>query len=191
MPTTSVPRRRNRASEGARIREVFLQPQALYETADAARLLGLSEPEIRRRIGDGSIEAVARDGEQLVAWQELLGAGAAERWTPRSVAEALPPRIVPRLARSARGTIVLPLYVWKVLRIVARELSAEEDRELNASDLVERAVHRHYVEEIRDWRAFEERVPGIHAAAVWPAMDALATRESERGGAPPHSMGGP
>jgi hypothetical protein len=164
------PRHRHGPSaDRTRIREVFLRPRPLYAVSDVARVLRFAEDEVRRRIADGSVEAVDREGEPLVPWEELIAAAVDERWTPRLLAEALPPRAVPRLARSASGTIVLPLYLWKLLRAVARDLAAAEDRELTVSDLIERAVHREHVEEIRDWQSVEERIPGIRVAAVWPA----------------------
>jgi hypothetical protein len=162
----SVTRQRTAAAD---IREVFLRPQADYAPSAVAALLRVPEDEVRRRIGDGRIAAAERGGRPFVAWQELIGVAMAERWTPRLVAEALPARAVPRLARSAAGTIELPAYAWTVLRAAARELSAAERRELTVSDLIERAIHREYVEEIRDWAPLEERTPGIRAAALWPA----------------------
>lgn len=104
------------------------RPRPLYAVSDVARVLRFAEDEVRRRIADDSIDAVERDGEPLVPWEELIAAAVDERWTPRLLAEALPPRAVPRLARSASGMIVLPLYLWRLLRAVARDLAAAEDR---------------------------------------------------------------
>ena len=170
MATRRVNQRRRPAAERARIRDVFLRPQREYALADVAALLRVPESEVVRRIEDGSIAAVRRGGRRLVPRRELIGVLMAERWTPRLVAEALPSRAVPHPARSVAGTVELPGYAWKVLRAMARELSVAENRELTVSDLIERAIHRDYVEEVRDWPSLEEGTPGIRAAAMWPDL---------------------
>lgn len=166
-------RRRRPSPEGERIRELFLDRQESYEPGALARLLGISGATVREAIADGRITAIPAGGEVRIMWQDVVALGLEQRWTLRMLTEALrgadaaalppPIRVVPH-------RVLLPQYQWDVLRLLAAQRARDERREITVSDLLEEATAA-LLAAIDDWEAWETSLPGLRAAAAWPAAE--------------------
>jgi hypothetical protein len=159
-----------RTDDRARIRALFRHPRPWYGVGDAAAALRMEPGRVLEAIEDGSIEAVVFEGELRIHWEEVVTLGVLQRWTPRIVSTALPPRQVPPLARSVRKAIELPRYLWELLALFAAQRAITEAREITVSDVLEEVVHHSLHGQVHSWHLLEERIPGIRTAAVWPLV---------------------
>lgn len=169
-----MPQRRRPPSEWTRIREVFLERHESYASADVPRLLGIPERTVRHAIEQGTITAVAVDGEPRVAWEDVVALGLEQRWTYGMLTAALrrcDEAPLPALVRVVAGRVRLPRYQWEILRFLAGRRAHAEGRQLTASDLLEEAVSTALLTTIDDWEPLEALLPGVRAAAAWPSAD--------------------
>ncbi|HYI09739.1 MAG TPA: helix-turn-helix domain-containing protein [Thermoanaerobaculia bacterium] len=137
----STPHPPTRSSDRARIRKLFRAPRPWYGVAEAAEILRMQPPAVREAIAEGSIDAVDHEGQIRIPWEEVVTLGLLVRWTPRMVSRALPAADVPPLARSVRGRVELPQYLWDRLALLAEERARAEEREITVSDVLEEVVH--------------------------------------------------
>jgi hypothetical protein len=151
-------RRRRRASEWKRIRDVLLRRRASYGVAEVAELLGIPA------------ETVESASGREPAWEDVVALGLEHRWTYRMLSAACP-EALPPLVRGVTRSVALPRYQWAVLRLLAARQSEAEGREITVSDLIEEAVSMAVLTRIEDWESVEAALPGVRAAAEWPELD--------------------
>ena len=144
------------------IRRLFLQPKSSYSVASAARLLGISKPELREWVDVGEIEAIATTHGLRVPWSEIVAFGM-DLWSQAVVEETLGENVaeaIPELLRLTELSVRLPrMEVLAMEKIAAREGRAVDA--LLASHLLD------FVSAEANWLA--DQIPGFAAALAWPA----------------------
>ena len=105
----------------ASVRTLFRQPQNEYPLFEAARLVGLSEADLRSWIASGEIEAVdTRDGLRI-PWSELVVL-AMDVIGQETIEEALGPnveRALPELVRLSELRVRIPRYEIAAIEQIA------------------------------------------------------------------------
>jgi hypothetical protein len=166
-----MPRRPHAPPEWRRIRQLFLERRASYDSAEVSTLLGVEPATVRQAVDGGAIAAV-RSGEALrIAWEDVVALGLEHRWTYRMLAAALrgfDDAPLPPLVRTVAGRVVLPRYQWQILRVLATRKAHDERRQIIVSDLVEEAVSSAFLTTIEEWEGLATSLPGVRAAAAWP-----------------------
>ncbi|HEX7152305.1 MAG TPA: hypothetical protein VF618_12525 [Thermoanaerobaculia bacterium] len=143
------------------IRHIFLSPRPSFALLTAAGLLGLTLPELRQGIADGSIVAVSTGMGQRVAREEMM-ALAMERWGLPVIEAALgedAARVLPEAVRLVELRARVPRYLRDMLGFMARREGTSVD-----------AVLTRELEGVASAQAEElgRQVPGFAAALQWP-----------------------
>jgi hypothetical protein len=130
----------------------------LFTIGDAAKVLGIRECDLLRRIVSGEVEAVRARGDVAVPWAEVVSIGL-ETWPGEALDEALLSVDAPVLLRSAPMNVRLP-------RLLIAALECEARREGRTVSAVLAAELRDYVSAHSEWLSRE--VPGFSEALLWP-----------------------
>ena len=143
------------------IRTLFLEPAAHYSLCAAATLLGLEEPELRRRVASGELEALDLAGELRLSWSELV-TFALELIGQEAIEEALGTdleRALPELVRLAELRVHIPRYEIAALEQIAARDGSSVDTVV-ASELLDAAWTN------ADWLG--GIIPAFGEALRWP-----------------------
>src|SRR3954454_4067689 len=111
--------------EPALVRELFLHPLPSYLLGAAARLVGMTEDEVRGWMEAGELEGIGTRGRQeVIAWADLL-TFALGFWEQEDVEAALGdelPAAIPELCRLTELYVRVPrMEVVALERVAARE----------------------------------------------------------------------
>lgn len=169
-----MPYRRRTASDWRRIREVFLRRREVYSVAEVSELLRIPGATVQEALDTGVVTALGTGGEFAIGWEDVVVLGLEHRWTPRMLTVALRGSgmyALPPLIRVVSRRVALPSYQWKILRLIAAQRSAAEEREITVSDLIEEAISTAVVTRIEDWSTLEASQPGLREAAGWPSEE--------------------
>jgi hypothetical protein len=147
----------------ARMRRLFLQPEASYPLAAAARLLGMRVGALREWIGSGEIESTGSGEGERLPWSEVA-ALAVELWPQDELEQALgddATRVMPERVRLAELHVRVPRFeVVGMERLAAREGTS-----------VDALVSRQLLDAVSaegEWLTAE--VPGLGEALQWPCL---------------------
>jgi hypothetical protein len=166
-----MPRRPHAPPEWWRIRQLFLERRASYDSAEVSTLLGIEPATVRQALEEGTIVAVPAGEALRVGWEDVVGLGLEHRWTYRMLAAALrgfDDAPLPPLVQTVAGRVVLPRYQWQILRVLAARKGHAKRRQITVSDLLEEAVSTAVLTTIEEWDPLEAMLPGVRAAAAWP-----------------------
>jgi hypothetical protein len=147
----------------ARMRRLFLEPEASYPIPAAARLLGMKVRELRKWIGSGEIESTESGEGQRLPWSEVA-AMAMEVWPQEELEHALDDevaRVMPELVRLADLHVRVPRF-----EVVGMERLAARDS-VSVDDLVSRQL-LDTVSAEGEWLI--ATVPGFGEALRWPVV---------------------
>jgi hypothetical protein len=146
-------------------RRIFLNPRPHVALMTAASLLGISVPELKSEIANGSIVAVSTRIGVRVPKEEMLAA--AMRTLPQAaIEEALgeeAAQILPEAIRLVELRARIPRYQREMLRWLAKKNETSIDEVLTRE--LEDVACAH-VEELAS------ALPGFEAALAWPGFDA-------------------
>src|SRR5580765_6722833 len=146
------------------VRELFLRPCAAYRPGEAARLLGMTEGDVREWMSTGELEGVPSGEGLVVPWEELVSF-ALGFWDQEEVEAALGAELhgaIPGLLRLAELRVRIPR-----MEVVALErVAAAEGRTVDA--LLSREL-LDFVSANAPW--LTEEVPGFGAALRWPMAE--------------------
>jgi len=143
------------------IRALFLEPKASYSLATGARMLGITENELRAWIDAGEMETEEGGNGITIPWSEIVAFGL-DIWSQAVVEEALGSDLVetmPELLRLTELSVVLPRFEVAALRTVAEHERRTVDA-LLAAELLD------FVSARSTWLAAE--IPGFADALAWP-----------------------
>ena len=144
-----------------RIRNLFLHGKETYTIAEAAGLLGMTEPVVHEWLASGELEPVDTPQGLAIPWSELVSFGIAF-WPQEKVEEALGADIydvLPELLRLAELEVRIPrIEVVTLERLAARDHAS-------VSDVLAREL-RDLVSEHSEWLSRE--VSGFAEALAWP-----------------------
>jgi hypothetical protein len=146
---------------GASIRRIFLNPQPHRALITAAGLLGMSLPQLKREIADGTILTVRTGVGERVTREEMIAA-AMRVWDQATIEEALGregERVLPEAIRLVELRARIPRYQREMLRWLARRDETTVDCVL-ARELEDVACA--HSEELAG------AVTGLEAALSWP-----------------------
>jgi hypothetical protein len=166
-----MPRRPQAPPEWRRIRQLFLERRASYDSAEVSTLLGVEPAAVRQAVEEGTVTALPSSEALRIAWEDVVALGLEHRWTYRMLAAALrgfDEAPLPPLVRTVAGRVVLPRYQWQILRVVAAGKAHDKRRQITISDLLEEAVTMAVLTTIEEWDPLEAMLPGVRAAAAWP-----------------------
>lgn len=145
------------------IREIFLSMDrsAEYRLSPVARVIGMSQREILRRIQAGEIEAREQRGQYLVAWPEIASL-AIVKWSLAVITselgerakDALPPLVQPR-----QFVTLLPACQVEMIYRLARRAGTTPDSFLS-NHLLDLAAS--------EAETIERELPGFIDAMRWP-----------------------
>ena len=143
------------------IRNLFLHGKETYAIAEAARLLGMTERQVKEWMDSGELEPVDTPDGLAVPWSELVSF-AMDFWPQEVVEEALGADVVdvlPELLRLAELEVRIPrIEVVTLERLAARDQTSVNHvlgRELR--DLV--SAHSEWL---------SRQVAGFAEALAWP-----------------------
>ncbi|SRR6266542_3614846 len=143
------------------IRRIFLNLQPHRALITAAGLLGVSLPQLKREIADGTILTVRTGVGERVTREEMIAA-AMRVWDQATIEEALGregERVLPEAIRLVELRARIPRYQREMLRWLARRDETTVDCVL-ARELEDVACA--HSEELAGV------VPGLEAALSWP-----------------------
>ena len=143
----------------ALIHELFAARQQSYDERDVLRLTRTSKARLSGIIDD---EKLGR-GDPF-KWEDVVTL-ALERWTPRMLHNVLGD-LLPPLNQTAVIPVELPIYQIRVLHGLAVSWTERQNPPLNASDIIERAVHLHLVPDY--FETVGAATPETLAAAEFP-----------------------
>jgi hypothetical protein len=143
------------------IRNIFLSPSLHHALLNAATLLGISLPELRRAIAEGSIVAVPTRVGLRVPREELIAA-AMRTWRQDEIEEALgddAAKVLPEAIRLVELRAWVPRYQREMLDVLARRNGTTID-----------VVLMRELEDVACAHAEELALamPGLEAALAWP-----------------------
>ena len=166
-----MPPRRQAPHEWRRIRQLFLERRASYDSAEVSTLLGVEPATVWQALEEGTITALPSGEALRIAWEDVVALGLEHRWTYRMLTAALrgfDDAPLPPLVRTVAGRVALPRYQWQILRLLAARKAGDERRQITVSDLLEEAVSMALLTPIEEWDPLEASLPGVRAAAAWP-----------------------
>ncbi len=143
------------------IRHIFLSPRPHHAFLNAANLLGISLPELRRAIAEGSIVAVPTRVGLRVTREELIAA-AMRTWRQDEIKEALgddAAKVLPEAIRLVELRARVPRYQREMLHVLARRNGTTVDEVLTRE--LEDVACAHAEE-------LATAMPGFEAALAWP-----------------------
>ncbi len=148
----------------ARMRRLFLEPEASYPIAAAARVLGMRVRELREWIGSGEIESTGNGDSERLPWSEVA-AMAIELWPQAELEQALGDevtRAMPDLVRLAELHVRVPRFeVLGMEQLAAREGTSVDD-----------LVSRQLLDAVSaEGTWLVATVPGFAEALRWPCSE--------------------
>jgi hypothetical protein len=143
--------------------ELFAKRQESYAAVDVLRLTGTSKARLAQVVEEEKL----RHGE--LEWEDAAEL-ALERWTPRMLHTVLAD-LLPPLNRTALIPVELPVHQIRVLHALAISSTRRGNPPLNASDVLERAIHQYLVPEY--FETVRAAAPEIKAAAEFPLFRAM------------------
>jgi hypothetical protein len=148
----------------ARMRRLFLEPEASYPISAAARLLGMKVRELRDWIGTGEIESTGNGDSERLPWSEVV-AMAMEFWPQEELEQALGDditRVMPELVRLAELHVLVPRFeVVGMEQLAAREGTSVDD-----------LVSRQLLDAVSaEGTWLIATVPGFGEAMRWPVIE--------------------
>jgi hypothetical protein len=148
--------------------ELFAKRKLWYAHAEVARLTRTRDDEIATAVREGELTPITKGTDVIYAWEDVA-MFALRRWTPRMIAAALDAHgnAVPSLNRTKRIHIELPLYQIRMLHVLADASDGSLRGRLNASDIIERALH-----DLAECAAdeMEAAIPGFRTAQQYPYL---------------------
>lgn len=156
------------STDRALIRELFVQRRPEYSLDDARRLTRSTPADLSSAIEEGEIDPVRTADAVLLSWDDVALL-ASRRWTPRMIDGALDVvhrDVVPRLNRVRQIQVQLPLYLIRLLHVLAERRRASFRGRLNASDVLEYELLEVALSE--DATEIEAEIPGFRAALQYP-----------------------
>lgn len=155
-------------TDRALIRELFVKRRPYYSLEDARRLTRSAEAEITAAIDADEFEPLDMGNGLVFSWDDVALL-ALRRWTPRMIDGALDVShrdAVPLLNRVKLIQVQLPLYLIRLLHVLAESRRAGFRGRLNASDVLEYELLE--VALSVDAAEVEAEIPGFRAALQYP-----------------------
>ena len=116
-----------------RVRALFLSPREVYSPAEAAGLLGWSEPDVEKALRDGELEGERLRAGYFIPWQEVASMMVA-RYPQSTIEQALGKdvgAVMPEIVRLAELRVRLPRYQGLMLRRLTERENVTVDEYLS------------------------------------------------------------